>query len=435
MKYKVTGGHPVSGRIRCNGTKNFANKAMVAALLSDQPTTLHNVPDIGDFDITKDMLKSIGTEIEYDKANRSVRIIPSSIKTSNVPMPHSGSNRIPILLISPLLHRFGEATVPLMGGCKIGARKVDFHINAIKAFGGNIEETEEGFVATKTSDLKGTHFELPFPSVGATETCLFLSVLAKGTSVINNAAIEPEIFELITMLRSMGANIFAYPGRKIRIEGVDKLRGTNMHILGDRIEGASWACLACATDGEIVVDGIRPDTLGNFLSHYQQIGGGYELLGQDSIRFYRNEPLKPTMIETDVYPGFSTDWQQPFAITLTQAEGVSIIHETVFEKRFGYLKTLKPLGVSAQITSYCLGTPSRFQNKNLEISAIITGKSELKAVDEIEVPDLRAGLAYVIAAAIADGTTMLTGIHNIERGYGNIAERCKGLSLDIERIA
>ncbi|RIK15909.1 MAG: UDP-N-acetylglucosamine 1-carboxyvinyltransferase, partial [Chloroflexi bacterium] len=149
---------------------------------------------------------------------------------------------------------------------------------------------------------------------------------------------EPEIFELITMLRSMGAIIFTTPNREIRIDGVHELSGTNMPILGDRIEAASWACLACASNGDITVHGIRPETLGNFLSYYQLVGGGIELKGGESIRFFRRGAIRPTMIETDVYPGFSTDWQQPFAILLTQADGISVIHETVYEKRFGYLK-------------------------------------------------------------------------------------------------
>ena len=203
-----------------------------------------------------------------------MRIDPQGIQSSIVPQPHSGANRIPILLLGALLHRFREVSVPLLGGCRIGARRVDFHLQALKKFGAVVKETEEGFTAEAPQGLKGTQIRLPYPSVGATETCLFLSVLAKGRTLISNAAIEPEIEDLMTMLQSMGAIIFRSAGRDIRVEGVPKLHGTRMHILGDRIEAASWASLACATDGEIIVRGVRPEILSTFLSYFQQIGGG-----------------------------------------------------------------------------------------------------------------------------------------------------------------
>ncbi|HEY3993982.1 MAG TPA: UDP-N-acetylglucosamine 1-carboxyvinyltransferase, partial [Ktedonobacteraceae bacterium] len=341
---------------------------------------------------------------------------------------------IPILLLSVLLHRFPRVMVPVVGGCQIGARKVDFHLQAVEQFGGQIEETAEGYIATRQGSLKGAHIKLPYPSVGATETCLYLGVLAEGRSIISNAAIEPEIFELITMLRSMGAVIFTTSGREIRIEGVKRLSGTDMTVLGDRIEAASWASLAGASNGDITVHGIRPDTLGNFLSYFQQAGGGVELKGASSIRFFRKERLRPAIIETDVWPGFSTDWQQPFAILLTQANGISIIHETVYEKRFGYLKALDTLGAKTQLTTHCLGgTACRYRETSHEHSAIILGPTPLVVRDQepIAIPDLRAGLAYVIAAAIAQGTSLVTGIHFLERGYGNIVPRLTAMNLRI----
>nr|BBH88500.1 UDP-N-acetylglucosamine 1-carboxyvinyltransferase [Thermosporothrix sp. COM3] len=431
--YRIEGGYPVKGEINCLGAKNFATKAMVAALLGETPTVLTNVPPIGDVDITAELLTSIGATVERTES-LELRIDPTTINTSTVPVPHSGSNRIPILLLGALLHRFPEVSVPVVGGCKIGARAVDFHLEAIRKFGGIVEEGEDGYVARRVKSLKGAYIELPYPSVGATETCLYLSVLAEGRSVIANAAVEPEIMELITMLRAMGAIIFTSSGREIRIEGVPRLHGVNMRVFGDRIEAASWACLACASDGDVTIHGIRPDTLGNFLSYYQQIGGGVELKGAESIRFFRNGELRPAVIETDVYPGFSTDWQQPFAVLLTQAHGISIMHETVYEKRFGYLKDLAELGAHTQLTTHCLGgTPCRFRDKNYEHSAIIMGPTPLTAAD-LCIPDLRAGLAYVIAAAIARGTTMITGIEFLERGYGDIVPRLTSLNLQIERV-
>ncbi|TMD62668.1 MAG: UDP-N-acetylglucosamine 1-carboxyvinyltransferase [Chloroflexi bacterium] len=433
--YQIEGGYPVIGEIRCLGAKNFVIKAMVAALLGKTPTMLTNVPAIGDVEITAEMLTSIGVTVQRTD-NEVLTIDASTMNTAAVPVPHSGSNRTPILLLSILLHHFDTVSVPVVGGCQIGARSVDFHLDAIRKFGGVVEETEQGYVAHRVKPLQGTRIHLPYPSVGATETCLYLSVLAEGRTVISNAAIEPEIFELITMLRAMGAIIFTSPGREIRIDGVKQLTGTKMEVLGDRVEAASWASLACASNGNVTVHGIRPDTLGNFLSYFQKVGGGVELLGVESIRFFRKEALRPAIIETDVYPGFSTDWQQPFAILLTQADGISIIHETVYEKRFGYLKALDRLGARTQVTTHCLGEAAcRYRDMNYDHSAIIMGPTLLTATDSIMIPDLRAGLAYVIAAAIARGRTTISSIHFLERGYGNIVPRLAAMNLQIERVA
>lgn len=432
--YQITGGRPVSGAIRVLGAKNFATKAMVAALLGDTPTTLTNLPPIGDVSITADMLSGIGTAITFLDSNTIV-INPTGVRTGRIPLPDSGSNRVPILLLGALLHRFDEISVPVLGGCNIGTRNVDFHVGAIELFGGRVTTTEEGFTARKSARLTGTQVTLPYPSVGATETCLYLAVLARGRTVISNAAIEPEIQELITMLRMMGAIVYTSPGRDITVEGVPSLHGTVMNILGDRIEAASWACLACASDGEITTEGIRPDTMGNFLSYFQQVGGGVELLGPETIRFTRSRQLQAAVIETDVYPGFSTDWQQPFAVLLTQAHGMSVIHETVYENRFGYLRDLAALGARAELTTHCLGgAPCRFRNHNHEHSAVILGPTPLTASSELRIPDLRAGLAYVIVAAIAEGATTLYGTEFVERGYGDIVPRLSALNLQIRRV-
>ncbi len=430
--YRIKGGRPVTGKIRCFGAKNFVTKAMIAALLGDTPTTLTNVPAVGDTDITREMLASIGVSIEYID-NETMIINPATMSSATVPLPHSGSNRMPILLLGVLLHRYKEVFVPVLGGCQIGARSVDFHLDAIQQFGGMVEEATEGFVARRNQRLQGTHIQLPYPSVGATETCLYLSVLAEGRTVISNAAIEPEIMELITMLRFMGAIIFTSPGREIRVDGVRQLQGTRMKILGDRIEAASWASLACASGGNITVEGIRPEILGNFLSYFREVGGGFEQVNAESIRFYRENNVRPAIIETDVYPGFSTDWQQPFAVLLTQAEGISIIHETVYEKRFGYLTALNNLGARTQLATHCLGTPCRYHDKGYEHSAIIIGPSQLEG-GLVSIPDLRAGLAYVIATAIAEGTSIVEGTHFIERGYGDIVPRLAALNLQIEKV-
>jgi len=260
-------------------------------------------------------------------------------------------------------------------------------------------------------------------------------VLAEGRSVLTNAASEPEITALIAMLSLMGAMIYTGPDREIRIDGVPRLSGTRMHILGDRIEAASLACLACASNGNITVRGIRPDALMNFLPHFQRVGGGIELVEPETLRFYRKSKISPAILETDVFPGFSTDWQQPFAILLTQAEGISLIHETVYENRFGYLTALNALGAKTQLTQQCLGgLHCRYKDGGYYHSAIVVGPTPLHATDAIAIPDLRAGLAYVIAAALANGTTRLTSMELLERGYGDIVSRLATLDLDIAAI-
>ena len=427
--YIIKGGKPVTGKIKALGAKNFVTKAMVASLLADGESQLFNVPHIGDVDITAEMISSTGAKIFFQED--TLVINSSAIHTHKVTLPQSGTNRIPILMITPLLHKYGKAEVPILGGCNIGLRKVDFHINALIKFGATIKENEGGFTAY-ADNLKGCTIELDYPSVGATETCLLLGSVASGTSVIKNAALEPEIQNLILFLKAMGANIYSSSSRDIIIEGNKNLHPASINVIGDRIDVASWACLACATNGEIVVENIEPYLINNFLSYFQIVGGGFKIYRDNSIKFYRSGPLRSTVLETDVFPGFSTDWQQPFAILLSQAEGVSIIHETVYENRFGYLSDLNVLGLKSQLSQNCLGSlPCRYKNQNHKHSAIIQGPSKLYSDNLfINVPDLRAGLAYIIASAVADGVTTIGNHKLIERGYGNLIERCKNLSMD-----
>lgn len=431
LTYRLTGGRPVQGEITCYGAKNFTTKAMVAACLGNTPTTLTNAPPIGDVDITKGLLESIGVVITWQD-EKTLTIDPRGLNTHKVTTPDSRSNRIPILMLPVLLHRFGQAEIPRLDGCNIGKRAVDIHEAATMAFGGEIEVDSQHLAATARKKLKGCHFRLNYPSVGATETCLFLAALAQGTTIISNAAIEPEIIALITMLRAMGAVIFLSSGREIRVEGVKQLSGTTMHCLGDRIEAASWATLACATGGNLTVHGIQPDTLNNFLAYYRQIGGDYALVGPQSLRFFRSGSLHPIMLETDVYPGFATDWQQPFTVLLTQAQGISAIHETVYESRFSYTEVLNQMGAQIQLSTECIGKPCRFQHQSHAHSALIMGATPLTALPQaVEIPDLRAGLAYIIAAAVATGTSTFTHGERITRGYGEIAARLQNVSLDI----
>ena len=436
ISYIIQGGSPIYGKILCMGAKNLATKAMVAALLSENITVLRGIPNIGDVEITKALLMSVGIKVDWKQDIHTMYIDAAKITEYHASLPDTKTNRVPILLLSVLLHRCGKAIVPTVGGDHIGKRNIDYHVDAIRKFGAEVFKKDNKYVASSNNRLKACHINLPYPSVGATETCLFLSVLAKGTSIIRNIAIEPEIIELITMLSSMGAVIFLNSNRELVVHGVAKLSGTNFFIAGDRVEAASWACLACASNGAIEVSGIRPDLLGKFLPHFNKIGGGFKFLTNDSILFFRNQNLKSTEIETDVYPGFSTDWQQPFATILTQANGISVIHETVHEKRFGYLDILNKLGATTKTVSSCLGSVEcRYKGQDYLHSALIHGPTNLKSISKpLTIPDLRAGLAYLIAAVLAHGETELHAAEQIERGYGNLIEKLNNTNIQLNRI-
>jgi UDP-N-acetylglucosamine 1-carboxyvinyltransferase len=274
-----------------------------------------------------------------------------------------------------------------------------------------------GSVKVTASRLAGAHVHLPFPSVGATENLLLAAVLAKGTTVISNAAVEPEIVDLVLMLQKMGALITIDTDRTLTISGVHELRGVEHHTVTDRIEIASFAAAAVATDGRIEVRGARQDHLITFLNALRHIGGEFTET-EHGLEFFRARPLTATDIETGVHPGFMTDWQQPITVLLTQATGTSVVHETIYEDRFGYARQLKgSMGADIELTTRCLGATScRWHNRDFQHTAKISGPTQLKAADLV-IPDLRAGFGYVLAALVADGTSTISGTRYLERGY------------------
>jgi len=430
--YKIRGAQPLSGSIKVGGAKNTLPKNIVASLLTDEPCIISNVSNIGDVTVTLDMLSSIGTEVEW-LDHSTMRISTPKVTSHIINSQFSGINRIPILMLGPLLHRFGMAEIPLLGGCKIGPRPINFHIDALKLLGAEVEIID-GKYRARASKLQGTTISLPFPSVGATETILLSASLAEGTTVIKNAAIEPEVIDLIAVLQKMGAIIDVDVDRTIIIDGVKRLRSFKHHALTDRIEVASWACAAIATHGDIVVE--NSDQLGMmaFLNIIRKIGGEYEVL-ENGIRFFsRGDCLNPIFLETDVHPGFMTDWQQPFVILMTQAQGLSVLHETVYEDRFGYINELRRMGAEIQVYQQCLGgKPCRFLHRNYPHSCVVKGQTALKGI-EMTIPDLRAGFSYIIAALVASGESIIKGVYYIERGYDSIPEKARSLGAHIEVV-
>lgn len=423
----ITGGVPLKGEVQISGAKNAASKMIIASLLTDQKITLHNIPLQQESDIALELFRMVGGSTELEG---HTGILHAKKVTSASTLAQSRKNRLSILMAAPLLHRMGEAHIIRVEGDKIGPRPVNFHLDALQKMGAQITNTDTGWHLTVNGPLRGISIELPYPSVGATETILFAGVLAKGRTVIHNAAIEPEIQDLIMMLQKMGAIIELGAGRTIEIIGVEALHGCEHAVLPDRLEAASYACLALATKGEIHCKGARHQDLITFLNAVQQLGGEFHVK-DDGITFIGKDAYKPLTITTDTFPGFSTDWQQPFVVLMTQAEGESRMHETVYSDRFKYIDTLNQMGANVEIAYLPEEISGRFQLQNYSQSAIIHGPTSLKATN-MTVPDIRAGLAYIVAACVAEGTSVLDGLEHLERGYEDLFGKLKAIGAQIE---
>ncbi|MCW1805349.1 UDP-N-acetylglucosamine 1-carboxyvinyltransferase [Brachybacterium sp. NBEC-018] len=430
--FHVRGGRPLDGEITVRGAKNLVSKAMVAALLGEEPSVLHSVPDIRDVQIVSDLLAIHGVKVERDVVGGVIRMDPSNVERAHATEidAHAGSSRIPILFCGPLLHRLGEAIIPDLGGCRIGDRPINYHLDVLRSFGAVVDKREMGIYITAPSGLQGTTIALEYPSVGATEQVLLTAVRAQGVTVLSNAAVEPEIEDLISVLQKMGALITVQTDRTIIIEGVDRLGGYEHVALPDRIEAGSWACAALATKGSVLVRGAQQKPMSTFLNTFRKIGGGMDIT-EAGIRFYHpGTPLRAIAVETDVHPGLMTDWQQPLVVALTQADGISIVHETVYENRLGFTSALNDMGAHIQVYRECLGGSScRFGRRNYNHSAVISGPKPLHGA-EITVPDLRGGFSYLVAALGAEGVSSIHGIDLIDRGYEQFRDKLTALGAD-----
>ncbi|WP_460464491.1 UDP-N-acetylglucosamine 1-carboxyvinyltransferase [Arthrobacter pigmenti] len=430
----VRGGVPLAGRLEVRGAKNLVPKAMVAALLGSEPSYLRNVPEIKDVDVVTNLLKLHGVDVAKEPETGDLRLDPVNAKTASTADidAHAGDSRIPILFCGPLIHSIGEAFIPDLGGCKIGDRPIDFHLDVLRQFGAVVEKRHAGIHISAPKGLKGAKLSLPYPSVGATEQVLLTAVRAEGNTELRGAATEPEIIDLIAVLQKMGALITVQTDRTIRIEGVSELSGYTHRALPDRIEAASWASAALVTRGDIYVKGAKQTDMMTFLNTYKKVGGAFDI-SDDGIRFYHpGGKLSPLVLETDVHPGFMTDWQQPLVVALTQAEGVSIVHETVYENRFGFTDALVRMGANIQVHRECLGSGQcRFGQRNFLHSAVISGPAQLSGT-EIDIPDLRGGFSHLIAALAATGTSTVTGIDIINRGYERFTQKLEALGADFD---
>jgi len=437
---KIKGGVALEGKVKAAGAKNAITKLLVASLLSDRRCTFYNVPNIAEVEVTLDLCREIGSEVHWDRTEGVIEIVTKELKTTYVPQRFSGSNRIPILMIGALLGRTDQdVIVPTAGGCKIGKRPIDFHIQSLEKLGAQIEfremKKEGAYFARAHQGLKGTLIQLPYPSVGATENTILAASRAKGTTIIKNAAIEPEIIDLILFLQKLGVIITVDDDRTIHIQQSHQFFDVEHQVITDRIEVASFGMAAVSTKGKVFVEGAQHQHMMTFLNKMREVGAGFSIKN-NGIEFYYNGPLKGGLhIETDVHPGFMTDWQQPFVVLLTQAHGYSVMHETVYENRFGYTETLKLMGADVQLFTQCLGGKEcRFSSHNYQHSLIVKGLCSLSSRD-IAIPDLRAGFAYVMAALLAPETSNISGVHYLDRGYENLVNKLTSLGADVVRTA
>lgn len=431
--YLIQGGAPLRGEVSLSGAKNAVTKLIIASLLTNETCLLRNVPLLGDLELTLALCRDMGSNIHLD--DHTLTIATSHVNSIVVSTEVGGLNRMAILTVGPLLHRCGVADIPIPGGDRIGPRPLDFHIGGLRQMGAEVVERDKRYYMTAPQGLKGATIHMPFPSVMATENFLITASLAKGVTVIQNAAIEPEIIDLIKFLQKMGAIIEIKTDRRIVIEGVERLHGASHTLLSDRNEAVSLAIAAYLTKGNVYLRGAQQDTLLTFLNTLSKMHLSFEI-DDEGIRFLGDQGQPPPAIalETDVHPGFMTDWQQPFTVLLTQAEGMSVVHETIYEDRFGYTSALQKMGAHIGLYTKCLGeVQCRFREKQFVHSCVVRGPTPLSGTC-LDIPDIRAGCSYILAALCASGTSQVYGIEHIERGYENLDVKLRQLGAQIECV-
>ena len=415
-RFIIKGGNKLSGEIKVNGAKNAALKILAACLLTDKEWTISNVPQIEDIFRLIELLKGIGVEIKNNSKGvyqLRAKNIQSMSLDADIARKFKGS----ILMAGPLLARCGEAFLFQPGGCVIGQRPRDIFIDGFKAFGAKITEDERGYHLT-AKKLKGNKFIFPLVSVTATETMILTAVLAKGKTFLSNAACEPEIVFLADFLNKCGARIKGAGTPFIEIDGVESIDGGQCSIIPDRIEAGSFVILGAVSKSPIKIVGLDPNHLDVFWFLLKKAGVNLEI-GKDFVKIKPPFKLKAVNLKTHEYPGFPTDLQAPFTILMTQANGVSLIHETIFEGRLFYTDALNQMG-----SNIIMCDPHR---------VVVQGPSDLYGRNLIS-PDIRAGIALVIASLIAKGESVIENIYQIDRGYEKIEDRLRKLGADIKRV-
>lgn len=415
-QFVIKGGMPLSGEIAVSGAKNSVLKLIASTILLKGETTITHVPEAQDALRMGEILSSIGAQVIHK--DKTFIINTDGINTTTMPREIIKRLRASTVLIGPMLARFGEIRLAYPGGCVLGKRPIDLFVSSMKALGAEVEENENGFIF-RAKKLKGGSYFFPIVSVTATENMLMASTLAEGRTVIKNAACEPEIPHLAEFLNRCGARISGAGTQTIIIDGVDELHGGNVETIPDRIETGTFAILAAAARAEIKITNCRPEHVESLLVMFDRMSIPYTI-GADYIAMHKTDKPYPAVeVTTKEYPGFMTDLQPPFTVLLTQAQGMSLVHETIYDGRLFYLDKLNTMGA---YTLLC--DPHR---------AVVQGPRKLHS-KQLESPDLRAGMALLIAGLIAEGETVIDNIYQIERGYEHIDERLRAIGADIKRV-
>ncbi len=417
-KIVINGGNALNGQVRINGAKNSALKLMAAALLSDAPITLTNMPDLADTRFMAHLLAHLGVDVSRENGTQ-MRLHAKALAAPFAPYDLVRKMRATFNVLGPLLARQGHARVSLPGGCAIGARPVDLHLKALEAMGVQIDLQEGYAVANAPKGLQGAQINFPFVSVGATEHALLAAVLAKGETVLENAAREPEITDLANCLNAMGAKVTGAGSATITIKGVSSLAGATHRVVPDRIEAGTYALAVAATGGDVLIENCDPAHLGALWDRMRAIDSGVEHVDAQTVRIIqKNDRCAAADVETQAYPGFPTDLQAQFMAVMCRANGASIIRETIFENRFMHAPELSRLG--ADITVHGR-------------EAIVRGMPTLHGAP-IMATDLRASVSLVIAALSAKGQSEVNRVYHLDRGFEGLERKLSALGADIKRV-
>ncbi len=435
MKYIINGGKPLRGSVRVGGAKNASFKLMIAACLANTESRLLNLSEIGDVDSTQKLLEQFNVNISWS-GHKTVFINPQNMHGIEMSGDEGSKSRGSTLLAAVLLAKFGRAIIPIPGGCYLGARPIDRHIDAFKSLG--VRSFEQGNIITlEVEHLHGGDYRFNKKTHTGTEAMIMLAVKAKGRTVIENAGLEPEIDDLIDFLNSMGAKIRRAPLDKIIIDGVKDLNGAIHKVVPDRNAAVSYAIAALATKGDVVIEDVRIDHIRTFLEKVDQIGGKFNVFNY-GIRFWYDTNLKATDIITEPEPGFMTDWQPMWSLLMTQAVGTSRIIESVYSNRLGFVDDLNSMGANIERYQPKVDNPADFYQFNDYsedgyYGIKIHGATLLQAKNMV-VHNVREGATLTIAALIASGTSEITGISHIDRGYERLDKRLEDLGANIETI-
>lgn len=437
QKLVIRGGNPLNGTVTLGGAKNSGYKLMIASTLSNDTSTLTNVTPIGDIELIVSLLKSLGAELTHYNDHQFV-IKPKNITSFEVPLIYGAASRASLLLAGPLLARFKKAILPFPGGDRIGSsRDIDRHLEGLESLGVDIKIVDETLVLS-TKGLIGGKYRFKKITHGGTENLIICAVLAKGRTVLENCALEPEVDDLIEFLNSMGAKILRKENRVIEIEGVASLHGAVHRIMPDRNQAVTYALAAILTKGDVIIEDIKPNVLRTFLDKLDEAGAGYEI-GDFGIRFFSKGIIKPTQIETMPHPGFMSDWQPLWGTFMTQASGESKIIERIYDNRFQYVEVLTQVGAAIETFDPKPDNPNDYyffnyaDKSNRETGIKIAGPTKLQAIS-VPVWDIRYGATLLLASLIIKDTSELTQIQHIQRGYYKIDEKLRSLGADISLV-